>query len=307
MATQKQLRLIYDTVDNHLKYYDTTFAAYLKLRQEILLVNSTIIRELNQDEADQVSSTPRKLSSKLSFKLHQLQLELSKTELTYKTHMQELDNFLQIQKTMKPDIITGIKSQLEEVTKRDQELVARINDIETMQKPLLDRITALTKSFNSNLVSSTARTMYPTMIHMLGKDESKREKESMEIDFKSLVFDTKELQRQFTDLTESKITQTTNISEFIGSNTRLFDKLNDDEDDSSIIYKLSRSALHDLGATTTLEEYDCLIAKTIEQIQTLQNEGESTRLSWESNADKVIQFSAIIRDSSGDGDTEMGS
>lgn len=300
MATPKQARLISDAVENHLKYNDTTFAAYRKLRQDILALNTSIIKELNDNNGDSVPETGRVSPSTLE-KLGQLDIELQKMELIYKAHIDELQNTLQIQKVLKPDILSSIKAQLESISKHNQELEDRIKNIKTIEKPLWDKITNLVASFNSNLATATARLIHPTIIMKIGQDELKREKESQQIDYRSLVFDKKELQKEFLKLTNEKLI-TTNIAEFLDSNTRIFDKFIDD--DSKVIYKLPRSGLHDLDSTTTLDEYDELISKTITQIQAMQNEQESIKTSWHKNAEKIRKIDAIVNGKE-DEDVEM--
>ena len=39
-----------------------------------------------------------------------------------------------------------------------------------------------------------------------------------------------------------------------------------------------------------------MIAKTVEQIQTLKNEGESTKQSWSKNAEKMLKIKAIVNE-----------
>ncbi|KAI3404180.2 hypothetical protein KGF56_003080 [Candida oxycetoniae] len=294
MATPKQQRLIDDTVRNHVKYYDVVFSSYLKIRQEILLLNTTILKELKQQEEEDFPSV---VFQETAFKLHQLLLDLQKSELLYKAHIEELVNVLQIQKVLKPDILTSVNSQLESIIKQNEELEKRIKDIKNVEQPILEKITTLVNSCNTNLAVPTARLLHPDVISGLGKDEDKKEKESTQIDYRLLVFDTRDLQKRFLDLTADKL-KNTDIDEYLKINSKIFDRFKND--DSRVIYKLPRSSLHELDSTTTLDKYDGLISKTIEQIQTLQKEGESIKSSWNKNASKITKMDAILKEDEND-------
>lgn len=289
MATPRQLIFIDNIAKNHVKYYDPTFSSYLKLRQDLFKLYTLIAKQI---EGTGDESAKSNVSHMTRFRLHQLEVELHKVELTYKTHIDELLNLLRIEKNMKPDIITGIKQELEQIIAQNEELQKKISKIKTVEKPLLDRITKLVGSFNDNIEKSTARLIHSTLLKSLGgeRSEEKKEKDSLQIDYRSLVFSKDDLRQQIRHVLNDA-GEHGHIDEFLRNN-----KIFDEYDESKVLYKLYRSTLFDISNTKTLDEYDDMIAKTVEQIQTLKNEGESTKQSWSKNAEKMLKIKAIVNE-----------
>ncbi|KAI5967413.1 hypothetical protein CANMA_003056 [Candida margitis] len=298
MATPKQLVFIDDVAKNHVKYYDPIFTSYLKLRQDLLKLYTSIAKQIEDAEEESATSQGSHMTR---FKLHQLEVELSKVETTYKVHIDELLNLLRIEKTIKPDILTGIEEQLKQITTQNEELKEKITRIKTVEKPLLDRITKLVVSFNNNIDKSTAKLINSTVIKSLNGERSEEQKEahSLQVDYRSLVFEKDGLRSQIRQILNDAAGEHGHIDEFL-RNTRIFDEL----EESRVLYKLSRSTLHDISKSKTLDEYDEMIAKTVEQIQTLKNEGESTKQNWSKNAEKMLKIKAIVNEEN-DNDVEM--
>ncbi|KAG5418375.1 hypothetical protein I9W82_003903 [Candida metapsilosis] len=295
MATPRQLVFIDDVAKNHVKYHDPIFASYLKLRQDVLKLYTSISKQIEQD-ADAEGSTSGSQTSR--FKLHQLEVELHKVELTYKTHIDELANLLRIEKSLKPDVLTGVKEKLDQLIAQNEELQEKISRINTVEKPLLDKITKFVASFNSNIEKTRAKPILASYIKTLDGDlsEEQNESESLNVDFRSLVFNKDELRSQVRQVLKNDAATAIvatehglHIDELLKTG-----KIFDEYDENKVLYKLYRSTLFDISHTITLDEYDEMIAKTVEQIQTLKNEGESTKQSWSKNAEKMLKIKAIV-------------
>ncbi|KAI5952088.1 hypothetical protein KGF57_004217 [Candida theae] len=304
MATPRQLIFIDEVAKNHVKYYDPTLSSYLKLRQDLLKLYTSIQKQVLTIDADEDSSsktttttttttTTSNESHTISFKLHQLEVELHKVELTYRTHIEELLNRLRIEKTMKPDILTGIQKELDQIIAQNDELQEKISRIKTVEKPLLEKITKLVNSFNNNIEKSRAKPILSSYIKSLEGDisDEQKEKDSLQVDFKSLVFSKDELRSQLRQMLNDELANHGHIDEIL-RNGKTFDEY----DENKVLYKLYRSTLFDISQSKTLDEYDEMIAKTVEQIQTLQNEGESTKQSWNKNAEKILKIKAIVNE-----------
>lgn len=137
MTTPRQLVFIDDVATNHVKYYDPIFSSYLKLRQDLLMLYTSITKQVEEPiKEEEDSSAVVSKPHMARFKLHQLEVELHKVELTYKTHIDELINLLRIEQNRKPDILTGIKHELEQITAQNEELQKRITKIQKIEKPL---------------------------------------------------------------------------------------------------------------------------------------------------------------------------
>lgn len=299
MTTPRQLVFIDDVATNHVKYYDPIFSSYLKLRQDLLMLYTSITKQVEEPiKEEEDSSAVVSKPHMARFKLHQLEVELHKVELTYKTHIDELINLLRIEQNRKPDILTGIKHELEQITAQNEELQKRITKIQKIEKPLLDKISKLVNSFNSNIEKSSARLIHSSIIKSLKgeRSEEQKEKDSVQIDYQSLAFSKDDLRLQIRHVLNDAGEHNGHIDEFLRNN-RVFDEY----DESHVLYKLSRSTLFDISNTKTLDEYDDMIAKTVEQIQTLKDEGESTKHSWSKNAEKMMKIKHIVN---GDGNEE---
>ncbi|KAI5957130.1 hypothetical protein KGF54_000058 [Candida jiufengensis] len=296
-ATPRQLKLIDEAVNNHLKYYDTAFSDLLKHRVECLLLNTILSKDYNQNVEEEESQS--KIPSSTRLRLHKFQVENSKLELSITNHIDQFLTILSIQNKMKPDIITDITNQLTNILNQNDHLKSKINRINTIEKPLMDKITGLIESFETNVNKMKVRLMHPSIIKNLdnpSRTEEQKANDLLQIDYRSFVLQLEDIKQEFKNFPNFDDELLNKEIEENLNNIKIFDKLDDDQ----IIYKLSRSTLPDISEELTIDNYEDLILKTIDDIKILNNENEKTKTSWNSNAEIIMKFKNIIDESKDD-------
>ncbi|EGW33955.1 uncharacterized protein SPAPADRAFT_59358 [Spathaspora passalidarum NRRL Y-27907] len=235
----KQLKLIEESVTNHVKFYDKTISQYLKLRQEIysLSKDSTLLQ------------------------VHQLKVELDKIGHIYQLHLQELSNILSIKPVAHAD---DINYQYEQLLEKETLLQERINNIRTIQQPILSKIQTLVNSFEQNIDSTKTRYISNRML---------KEQDDRSIDYTSLIV-TKEKLNSLVSEVDIDIDVTS---------YKIFEKYSDTE----FLYRLNKSNLREFTHEMTVDDYEQLIESTLDQITTLQQEGAALESSWNNNANKI--------------------
>lgn len=339
----RQQKLVDETVKNHLKYNDATFRAYLKLRQELLQQNNTIqllLREYintshNNDEVneeklpkdvgetedqDQVmkdagTSPENNKNQRITeldgemIKLEKLKFEIDKRQVIFSLYVQDLKNSLAIESRKcsdgykSPELI-DISKQLNTLVEQESQLRSEIDNIKNVQKPLLDKITNLVSNFNTNIVSTTARIIHPSVLR--NKDENLEN--SIQVNYKHLVFSKNDVQQMFSEL-DDNINE--KVEDILETNNRIFDKFEEqtsegtENDSTNLLYKIARSTLHDITTSTDLDSYDQLIDKSLKDIASSFKENQEIKSKWEAHARKVEKIKLIVEENDDDGDHDM--
>ncbi|ODV80251.1 uncharacterized protein CANTADRAFT_50291 [Suhomyces tanzawaensis NRRL Y-17324] len=279
-VSNKQQRLIDDSAANSVKFYDKITSQYLKLRQELYLLNVTIIQESNDGKVTE--------ESKLKFE--QMRFELDRVVELYRTHINEITNSLVIRRTYTPPYVTNLKSEFTQLTAKMDTLQQEIKDIKEIQKPILDKMKILVKSFDNNLVAKTSKTFNPNSIRKEYDDSVPQ------INLHSLIFEYEEIRAIFKDINlnfdqeESELPQVDTIKSLDEQlkNSKILDNFAENK----YCYKLNKSQLHEVGRFPTLDDYDKAIEQTLHGIKDLLSEGAQIKDRWTVNARRL----EVIRD-----------
>ncbi|KGU00968.1 hypothetical protein MEQ_06051 [Candida albicans P87] len=263
------------------------------------------------DEAD-AESFKNKLAE-AAVRLEQLKFEADKVQITYESYLDELRNILAIESRKhaegyQPEVLTDAKNKLSSLVNQETELNAKIDDIKTVQKPLLDKVTNLVSNFNSNITSSTARVIHPSLLRNIDDEGTEN---SVQVNYNHLVFAKSDISRFFAERTavsELNDVLLSQVQDILESNSRVFDKVetqSSSEDSQKLLYKLARSSLHDINQNTDLDEYDDLIDKAIKDISISYQENQVIKAQWSKHARKVEKIKHILEEQDEDGDIEM--
>ncbi|KHC64286.1 hypothetical protein MGS_06092 [Candida albicans P78042] len=263
------------------------------------------------DEAD-AESFKNKLAE-AAVRLEQLKFEADKVQITYESYLDELRNILAIESRKhaegyQPEVLTDAKNKLSSLVNQETELNAKIDDIKTVQKPLLDKVTNLVSNFNSNITSSTARVIHPSLLRNIDDEGTEN---SVQVNYNHLVFAKSDISRFFaqrTPVSELNDVLLSQVHDILESNSRVFDKVetqSSSEDSQKLLYKLARSSLHDINQNTDLDEYDDLIDKAIKDISISYQENQVIKAQWSKHARKVEKIKHILEEQDEDGDIEM--
>lgn len=263
------------------------------------------------DEAD-AESFKNKLAE-AAVRLEQLKFEADKVQVTYESYLNELRNILAIESRKhaegyQPEVLTDAKNKLSSLVNQETDLNAKIDDIKTVQKPLLDKVTNLVSNFNSNITSSTARVIHPSLLRNIDDEGTEN---SVQVNYNHLVFAKLDISRFFaqrTPVSELNDVLLSQVQDILESNSRVFDKVetqSSSEDSQKLLYKLARSSLHDINQNTDLDEYDDLIDKAIKDISISYQENQVIKAQWSKHARKVEKIKHILEEQDEDGDIEM--
>ncbi|KGU21603.1 hypothetical protein MGM_06057 [Candida albicans P75063] len=263
------------------------------------------------DEADAESF--KNNLAEAAVRLEQLKFEADKVQITYESYLDELRNILAIESRKhaegyQPEVLTDAKNKLSSLVNQETELNAKIDDIKTVQKPLLDKVTNLVSNFNSNITSSTARVIHPSLLRNIDDEGTEN---SVQVNYNHLVFAKSDISRFFAERTavsELNDVLLSQVQDILESNSRVFDKVetqSSSEDSQKLLYKLARSSLHDINQNTDLDEYDDLIDKAIKDISISYQENQVIKAQWSKHARKVEKIKHILEEQDEDGDIEM--
>lgn len=263
------------------------------------------------DEAD-AESFKNKLAE-AAVRLEQLKFEADKVQITYESYLNELRNILAIESRKhaegyQPEVLTDAKNKLSSLVNQETELNAKIDDIKTVQKPFLDKVTNLVSNFNSNITSSTARVIHPSLLRNIDDEGTEN---SVQVNYNHLVFAKLDISRFFaqrTAVSELNDVLLSQVQDILESNSRVFDKVetqSSSEDSQKLLYKLARSSLHDINQNTDLDEYDDLIDKAIKDISISYQENQVIKAQWSKHARKVEKIKHILEEQDEGGDIEM--
>ncbi|KHC28046.1 hypothetical protein MGO_06023 [Candida albicans P76055] len=305
LSTHKEKRNTSNPDDNETKEEVSTAEENSISKDEIEPDNIKI------DEADAESF--KNNLAEAAVRLEQLKFEADKVQITYESYLNELRNILAIESRKhaegyQPEVLTDAKNKLSSLVNQETELNAKIDDIKTVQKPLLDKVTNLVSNFNSNITSSTARVIHPSLLRNIDDEGTEN---SVQVNYNHLVFAKSDISRFFaqrTAVSELNDVLLSQVQDILESNSRVFDKVetqSSSEDSQKLLYKLARSSLHDINQNTDLDEYDDLIDKAIKDISISYQENQVIKAQWSKHARKVEKIKHILEEQDEDGDIEM--
>ena len=305
LSTHKEKRNTSNPDDNETKEEVSTAEENSISKDEIEPDNIKI------DEAD-AESFKNKLAE-AAVRLEQLKFEADKVQITYESYLNELRNILAIESRKhaegyQPEVLTDAKNKLSSLVNQETELNAKIDDIKTVQKPFLDKVTNLVSNFNSNITSSTARVIHPSLLRNIDDEGTEN---SVQVNYNHLVFAKLDISRFFaqrTAVSELNDVLLSQVQDILESNSRVFDKVetqSSSEDSQKLLYKLARSSLHDINQNTDLDEYDDLIDIAIKDISISYQENQVIKAQWSKHARKVEKIKHILEEQDEDGDIEM--
>ena len=221
----KQQKLIEESIKNYVVYYDKTFSLYLKLRSDILELHNTVrllsthkekrntsnpddnetkeevgTAEENSISKDEIEPDNIKIDeadaesfknnlAEAAVRLEQLKFEADKVQITYESYLNELRNILAIESRKhaegyQPEVLTDAKNKLSSLVNQETELNAKIDDIK-LCRSFLDKVTNLVSNFNSNITSSTARVIHPSLLRNIDDEGTEN---SVQVNYNHLVF-----------------------------------------------------------------------------------------------------------------------
>lgn len=293
LITNKQQDLIDEVISNYLKNYDKIAQQYLKIRQDIFELTTSISQEITESKEGLVSDSNK-------FKIQQLLYDFDKVCEIYKTHLQILNLNLDIKQNIPPPYIEELNLQYDALLARKTDLESEIDTLKNIQKPLLDKMRLLLKSFENGLNSRTAKRMN----RIVSDGINEPDENSKDIDVQSLIFHSADMETLFSDV-DTKLNQLKNIGNdddpdnIIDSNQpknitryidehlrngRTFHLLEEDK----YIYDVSKSATVDTATSlTSVDEYDRMIENLIINIKDVIEHGAESKERWSNNARKL--------------------
>lgn len=293
LITNKQQDLIDEVISNYLKNYDKIAQQYLKIRQDIYELTTSISQEITESKEGLVSDSN-------TFKIKQLLYDFDKVCEIYKTHLQILNLNLDIKQNIPPPYIEELNLQYDALLARKTDLKSEIDTLKNVQKPLLDKMRLLLKSFENGLNSRTAKRMN----RIVSDGINEPDENSKDIDVQSLIFHSADMETLFSDV-DTKLNQLKNIGNdddpdnIIDSNQpknitryidehlrngRTFHLLEEDK----YIYDVSKSATVDTATSlTSVDEYDRMIENLIINIKDVIEHGAESKERWSNNARKL--------------------
>mmetsp|Transcript_8253 Transcript_8253/g.10098 ORF Transcript_8253/g.10098 Transcript_8253/m.10098 type:complete len:322 (-) Transcript_8253:32-997(-) len=296
LITNKQQDLIDEVIANHLKNYDKIAQQYLKIRQDIFELTTSITHEITKEKL---------VSDSNKFKIQQLQYDFDKVCEIYKIHLENINLNLDIKQNIPPMYIEELNLQYDALLARKTDLESEIDTLKNMQKPLLDKMRLLLKSFQNGLNSRTAKRMN----RVVSEGINEPDENSKDVDIQSLIFHSSDMKALFNDV-DNKLNQLKNLSDgntnneddpnsvidtnqpknitrYIDEhlrNGRTFHLLEEDK----YIYDVSKSATVDTATSlTSVHEYDKMIENLIINIKDVIEHGAESKERWSNNARKL--------------------
>ena len=316
LITNKQQDLIDEVISNYLKNYDKIAQQYLKIRQDIFELTRTISKEITESKEGLVSDSSK-------FKIQQLLYEFDKVCEIYKIHLQNLNLNFDIKQSIPSTYIEELNSQYDALLAKKTDLESEIDTLKNVQKPLLDKMRLLLKSFENGLNSRTAKRMN----RIVSDGINEPDENSKDIDVQSLIFHSADMKTLFSDV-DTKLNQLKNIGNDNDSdniidtnqpknitryidehlrNGRTFHLLEEDK----YIYDVSKSATVDTATSlTSVDEYDRMIENLIINIKDVIEHGAESKERWSNNARKLDIIKETLNkfeDSADISDEEMAS
>lgn len=269
LTTNRQQELIEESVSSALRYNDKVSQQYLRLRHDILeFSKNSRAEESPNDELRRV-------------KVEQYRFELEKVYELYRIHVKSMQRVIYIHNNTRKLNLELLPGQLETMTEQQDELKKQLRRLQDVQRPMLEKMKALSKSFDSRLQPRGAK----GLIQKIRKDDDgTSDATSIDLDSSNFIFDEAEIQGIFKDdLFNDEIDWHHSVEEHLKG--RLFRKL-----EHKYVYDVSRGTGYAAPASTTVEEYDKIISGLVEEIGSLLEHGQTAKERWLANAAAVDQL-----------------
>lgn len=272
LTTNRQQELIEESISSALRYNDKVSQQYLRLRHDIL--------ELSKNSRNQES--PK--DELLRVKVEQYRFELEKVYELYRIHVKSMQRIMHIHDNTRSLNLELLPRQLETMTEQQDELKRQLRKLQDIQRPMLEKMKALTKNFDSRLRPKGAK----SLIQKIRKDDDgTSDPTSTDLDSSNFVFDEAEIQGIFKqDLFNDEIDWQHSVEEYLKG--RLCRKL-----EHKYVYDVSRGTGYAAPASTTVEEYDKIIGGLVEEIGSLLEHGQAAKERWLANAAAVDQLREV--------------
>lgn len=272
LTTNRQQELIEESISSALRYNDKVSQQYLRLRHDIL--------ELSKNSRNQES--PK--DELLRVKVEQYRFELEKVYELYRIHVKSMQRIMHIHYNTRSLNLELLPRQLEVMTEQQDELKRQLRKLQDIQRPMLEKMKALTKNFDSRLRPKGAK----SLIQKIRKDDDgTSDPTSTDLDSSNFVFDEAEIQGIFKhDLLNDEIDWQHSVEEYLKG--RLCRKL-----EHKYVYDVSRGTGYAAPASTTVEEYDKIIGGLVEEIGSLLEHGQAAKERWLANAAAVDQLREV--------------
>ncbi|CUM64470.1 uncharacterized protein PRCAT00002074001 [Priceomyces carsonii] len=282
LITNKQQALIDLAIASYITAYDKISLQYLNLRTEVFELNLKIEKQL-------VAKEP--IPSENQIKALKLEYELDKQEEIFKLHMSSWSKSLDVREKFSPPYYEQLQEKFDELKLRKETLEKDINRIKEVQKPTLNDMSALAKSFDVHLSSKRAKRFNKTSIQkFLNSNTGAREK-SKQIDTNNLVFSKEQIDSLFTDVDLTSI----DVLRYVRNqmqNGRTLTELDDDR----YLYDVSKSILHGTDSGPNIAEFDNMIEDLTSNIKDLINQGSVAKERWSENSRKLAAISQTLED-----------
>lgn len=271
LTTNRQQELIEESIASSLRYNDKVSQQYLRLRNDILEFTKKLrVEDETNHEMNRV-------------KVEQYRFELEKVYELYRIHVSSMKRILYIHKNTRRLNLDELPGQLESMEDVKQRLEKNVRTLEEVQRPMLDKMKSLSKNFDSGLRPRSAR----KVIQKIRKDgDGVSDSASDELDPAIFIFDDAEIHSFFNDgHYADEIDWKQQVDDHVHG--RLFRQL-----EQKYVYDVTRGAGNVAPASTTVDDYDKIIAGLVEEIGLLLAHGQTAKARWTENAEKVDKFRA---------------
>lgn len=303
LITNKQQGLIDESIDHFIKVYDKVSQQYLSTRKQILLLSSEAARK-------------KELSSQDKINVQKLQYELDSSWEAFQSHLEGLNQKLEIAKQISPRYVEELNSQHELLLSSKLSLTKTIKNIKEVQVPLLEKMKRVIQVFEKDL-SKSLSTRYPSKDFITKALENPSERS---MDVKALIISRTKLYELFNefderakelktvyDISESASNKPSSArpikaSSYVNQELELKEKfvpLDNDE----YLFKVSKIGYQDSYlANASIPKYDKLNEQLMTDILELINHATTAKESWINNAHKMDRFRQVLEE---DQDIEM--
>lgn len=260
-STRRQQELVEESIASALRYSDKVAQQYLKLRQDIF--------ELSKKDVD---------DELRHIKTEQYRCELERAYEQYRVHIQSMQRAMHVHGSAKISNLDRLGPQLAKLEAEQEELRARLRKIQQVQRPMLDQMKTLSKNFDTGLRPRGGRRG--------GRRDQDRNGRDAELDRDVFEVDRGDIEQVFKgDEFSPEIDWLAHIGDvFTGRSLR--------KSGGKYVYDINRGAGHAALASTTVEEYDRIIAGLLRDIGGLVEHGQVAKARWERNAEKVQRIRA---------------
>lgn len=294
LITRKQQDIIDDAISSYIKNYDKVALQYVKLRQEIYEITSTIVRKIINEESIDADK----------IKLAKIRYESDKIVEIYKLHIKKLTQNVEIQKTIDPPYLKKLETEYTILANTKQDLIEQIKDLKNDKKPLIDDMRSLTSNFLKDVIKKTSKLK---SIYKIDDISLKSNSNSRTIDLSSSVFSYDELKELFTDINNqlrklktideidnlNNTTNNTTTSHSLNILKYLDDHISNNESfkqvgDDKFLYDISKAtASVSNNSLNVIDEYDKSIQSLTINIKDLIEHGAEAKERWSLNAKKL--------------------